>query len=325
MQRITAIAAGSFAAFSLTVAAADFQPGKYDGVILEHLRSAVQAAPLRSPLGEMFPAYVVEKRDGLAWDKAVAEADRVWGKQQPERGLFLRKYLVKGAPESRLTALGWRDGGLGILSGPNVYSWLEWRGPEREEKEESIQLKATDGGRLSLKMRRYTPARLEIPAGQGSFISVNEHPTPAPFEQPLARIDTAVADGHLTNVPTLTFPEKMWQGMVFDLLSFDENDQLTSWTVHFTPEAGGPEIQLSGSANARPASPFSVTLSDKARNYETLEYSPDLVLRARWVQLGGRSSYHESYEDGRLRKRVHTDPPKYDAQGRSIENVEEFP
>src|ERR1700689_5032695 len=70
-------------------------PGSHDDEVRALLRSMTEALPLRTTtLREIAPAFIVEKQEGLTWEQAVADADRRIGAGQPERALFLRKYLT---------------------------------------------------------------------------------------------------------------------------------------------------------------------------------------------------------------------------------------
>jgi len=306
------------------LSAADFQPGRHDALVVEELRSMIQTAPLRSTtVRDVAPDFVMEKDRDLSWEEALAEANRRFGQRQPQRALFLRKYLTAGAPEARLAELHWMDRGFGLTSGYTLYGMLEWCG------EQPVTLQSPSGGSagVSLTVPGRAPAKyapLEIKSREGNTVSIDQNAAIAKFPKPLARIDTAVRDHALVNVPRLSFPDITVKAVLFSLLTFDENDQLVSAMEEVSPGTGEPAIRLScfaGSDGLR----YSASISDAAGDSEMLDYSPDLVLRARWVQLGGRMAYHELYEAGRLRKRVHTEGPQLDANGHRIESVETFP
>lgn len=115
--KMTTLAGIALVALGLSSGRANaLQPGEYDGEAVRLLRAMAQALPLRTTsLQKIAPAFAVEKKAGLTWDEAVAEADRRFGHRQPERAAFLRKYLGKGSPESQLDQLHLRLRGSGFI------------------------------------------------------------------------------------------------------------------------------------------------------------------------------------------------------------------
>ena len=264
--------------------AAEFQPGKCDAVVLEHMRAMVRAVPLRTTtVRDVAPEFAVAKRADLTWDEALADANHRLGESQPTRALFLRKYLSRGAPDSRLLELRWPDSLMSIRSGPNTYGSLVWLGPDPLVTQPPLELSTADGGKITIE-RWSKSAPTEVAAWIRSNPSVF-----SPFaRRTIARIDIAIADDKLTGVPRLSLPDLEVKGLSFDLLSFDESDRLVSVMQHFTPKSGTPDIRFDGSAGAEglPDS-YQATVSDSDGSSESLDYTPGLVLKARWVQLHG--------------------------------------
>jgi hypothetical protein len=291
--------------------AADFQPGQYDEFIQKELRRIMQAAPLHTTtVRDVAPEFVVEKVEGLSWEQALAEAERRFGEHQPERALFLRKYLAKGAPESQLEELHWPDRGLGFQSGPNLFVSLDWHGPEKAKAPAA----GTD--------RQPKDAVASAPPARDiRFARI--------MEPVLARIDTSVVSQKLSAEASLAFPDRQFKGITFKILSFDEEDRLVWTLAEVSAGPGGPTIQLTCSANSKFGEPgvhfYQASLSDPSGNHETLEYNADLELQMRWVQKQPwKMSYHETYEHGRLRQRQHEDWHK-NPDGSNTRTVEQFP
>ncbi len=96
-------------AFSVVLGRAEappFFPGQHDGEGAKLLRRMSQVIPLRTTrLQTVAPEFAIEKRAGLTWTDAVAEADANYGKKDPKRFAFLRRYLVRGSPEINLADL----------------------------------------------------------------------------------------------------------------------------------------------------------------------------------------------------------------------------
>jgi hypothetical protein len=127
----------------------DYVGGKFDARALAMLHEMVEALPLRTTLlHDIAPAYAVGKHEGLTWEEAVAEADRRFGKRQPERCAFLRKYLAAGAPESRLAELQWKPWGPRFSSGEGTFISLAWgpnfKDPDEGEVEARIDTQVAD-------------------------------------------------------------------------------------------------------------------------------------------------------------------------------------
>lgn len=281
--------------------AGDFKAGAYDELAREQLRATLAAAPLKDlTVRDLAPDFVVEKQDGLTWEAAVAEANRRFKEKQPERALFLRKYLTAGAPESQLDELGWPPAWAAFNSGPSTYSHLDWFGAE-------------------------VHARLRAARDQNSGDWRKGMTLDLLQTKPLVRIDTAVVNRALTGAPRLSFPGAKVRGIAFALLTFDENDRLAS-VLRVIPIADtGATMQITYPWGPPGSGSWSVSITDRDHNWESLDYDPGLVLQRRWVQARGQT-FHEIYEDGRLRKRVHTDDaPQLDEKGRYVEKAEVFP
>ncbi len=93
---------------------------KYDAKATELARELAQAFPTRATLQEIAPRFFVAKHEGLSWEEAVAEADRRFGKKQPERASFLRQYLREGLPEAQLAELQLPRSGLSMTTGSGL-------------------------------------------------------------------------------------------------------------------------------------------------------------------------------------------------------------
>lgn len=90
---------------SAAAAAAVTDLAKCDARAIELLRAISETFPTRLTLQEFAPKFFVDKKEGLSWDEAVAEANQRFGKKQPERASFLRQYLYEGLSEEQLTEL----------------------------------------------------------------------------------------------------------------------------------------------------------------------------------------------------------------------------
>src|SRR5215207_4784517 len=85
-----------------------FLPGQHDKEGAKLLRTMSRVIPLRiTRLQTLAPEFAIEKRAGLTWAEAVAEADSRYGKKDPKRFAFLRRYLAPGSPEINLADLQW--------------------------------------------------------------------------------------------------------------------------------------------------------------------------------------------------------------------------
>src|SRR4030095_4579130 len=83
-----------------------FLPGQHDEEGAKLLQRMSQVIPLRTTrLQTVAPEFAIEKRAGLTWADAVAEADSEYGKKDPKRFAFLRRYLAAGSPEINLADL----------------------------------------------------------------------------------------------------------------------------------------------------------------------------------------------------------------------------
>ena len=92
--------------FSFGPRANALDPDAEDEEALRLLRTMTRVLPLRAAsLATIAPDFAVEKRAGLVWEEAVAEANSRFGQSQPQRAAFLCKYLTKGSSELQLVEL----------------------------------------------------------------------------------------------------------------------------------------------------------------------------------------------------------------------------
>ena len=235
------------------------------------------AIPLRTTsLLTIAPEFVVEKRAGLSWGEAVAEANSRFGQRQPHRAAYLRKYLGDGSPESHLAEL---------------------------------QLESSRSG-----------------ASTGSSRSIGFVFGPA--DKPTATITVWLAHrGPLQSEPILSLSTATVGGVVYSYLSFDSSDRLTSAARQLPANSKGATFTVGQNTSGRgEVNFFWVRISAREGGSESINYTPELVIRERSVSTPGQLDFREVYENGMLRRRLHYNTRQVAGGTQSyVEREESFP
>ncbi len=261
----------------LSATANGFQSGEYDEEALRLLRTMSGAIPLRTTsLQKTAPDFAVQKHPGLAWGEAVAEANSRFGQRQPERAVFLRKYLGKGSPEIQLVELQLPSSGISFVTGSGI---------------------------------------------SRGFVF-------GPADKPTATITVRVVPGQLLiGEPTLDLTTATVEGVVYSHLKFDLNDHLTSATRQLPPNSKGVTLTVGqNTSGTGGVNFFWVQISAPGGESESINCTPDLVIRERWVRSPGHLDFREVYENGILRRRVHYNKRQVKGGTQTyIEREERFP
>ncbi len=364
----TAFALLGLAFFAVRGQATDFQPESHDGQVMEQFIGLLTVYPLlKTTLGDFDPAFAVEKEEGLTWAEAVAEANRRFGERQPQRTLFLRKYLNKDSPVSHVWALDWdrvrSTMTTWMIGGPTSYVShvsLAWSGPGEPTFNPAFQAGVPKGIPASLDLKSHneplawyglderkvhTALKMISPEAISTSLNLTSPSEPWPWyglgepmvhtafkmtspegnttsldvtspSEPLLRITATVANNQLGSEPVL----ELVRGK--QTFKFDASDHLISITSSLV---GGPletQVQISCSGNRQ----YSAQITGPGGEFEMLFYTPDLLLRERTISIPDGEHFHEYFEQGRLRKRVHYGTRKVEHGTQSfIEREETFP
>ncbi len=150
-----------------------------------------------------------------------------------------------------------------------------------------------------------------------------------PAEEPTATLMVWIAQGKLIDRPTLSLPGVKIEGVDYCYLTFDVNDRLIS-AARILPEAQTGSKRLlvvqENTTGEGGVNYYSASIAGAAGESESIDFTPDLVIKTRWVTFPSHESYHESYENGRLRKRTHNkDRQVANGTENYIDRVETFP
>ena len=148
-----------------------------------------------------------------------------------------------------------------------------------------------------------------------------------PADKPTATITVWVAQGQLIGEPTLGLTTATIEGVVYSNLVFDLSDHLISANRQLPPNSNGATLTVgqntsgSGGVNF-----FWVRISAPGGASESINYTPDLVIRERSVSTPGHLDFREVYENGILRRRMHYNKRQVEGGTQSyIEREERFP
>ena len=148
-----------------------------------------------------------------------------------------------------------------------------------------------------------------------------------PVAKPTATITVWIAQDQLIDEPTLGLTTATIEGVVYSNLVFDLSDHLISANRQLPPNANGATLSVGqNTSGAGGVNFFWVQISAPGGASESINYTPDLVIRERWVNAPGQLDFREVYENGILRKRVHYNKRQVEGGTQSyIEREEKFP
>ena len=142
-----------------------------------------------------------------------------------------------------------------------------------------------------------------------------------------AEIRFWVAEHRLSGNASLDVAKKEINGVAYLWLSFDVSDHLTSASRELHAEKDGTRISILENTSVEGGINFyHVSIRSPHGEDEMVSFTPELVIKERWVHLFKDISFHEIYEDGRLRMRKHNRNRHVNGGTENyIERVETFP
>jgi len=269
-------------------------PGTYDLEILENLKDITKILPLKTTaLKDVAPEFFVEAPANLTWEQALSTANKDYAEDRDKRALYLSKFLVKGAPVSRLGELNLREMGNNASTGGGRGVTLGLAIEEEEERTSDWP------GLGSVKFKPIKArATFSFWCSHGEWIEVDG-------KRILDR-GQSVLHGR----PTLCIPDLKYRERVYKKLSFDHENRLSSFYFRSEPDKLGAVYEIGGNCSGKDGAEFywaSLRYKDQSKAAEVLSLSQLLGVTERTVAdlKTGKTKYRDIYQNGRLAKRLY--------------------
>ncbi len=151
-----------------------------------------------------------------------------------------------------------------------------------------------------------------------------------PVDKPTATITVwlaKVAKGKLMDDPTLSLTTATIEGVVYSNLLFDLNDRLISANVELPKNSEGETVNVGqNTTGLGGVNHFWMRITAPGGVSESIHFTPELVIKERWVTIPKQHHYREIYENGSLRRRDHYKERQVEGGTQSyVEKQEKFP
>jgi hypothetical protein len=150
-------------------------------------------------------------------------------------------------------------------------------------------------------------AELQLRSGGGTIMGggISKGFVIGPPNNPVATIYVWVSQGRIVGEPTLWLAHAKIKGVTYDELIFDLNDCLIS-TNQSLGKINGSALTIGQNTTGEGGvNHYWAQVSGPDGESETIRFTPELVIKQRWVWIPNRPDVREDYEDGKLRRRAY--------------------